>query len=257
MGICVTWLTVAGVAAGTSHKAAGSRCDDDCWVSVENVDGEATLLVFVSDGAGSAQCGLEGSQSAIAAAVSFTDEALRNGCFQSTAQFADGCIRAIRSDIATKAKASGLEMRDFAATFIGLIVRNKEALAFQIGDGGLVLQLENRLELAFVPRVGEYANMTSFVTDDEYAEALSFRKYDESPVAVAAFSDGLQRLALDMSNNTPHEPFFRPLFEVVAQSVDRPGELQEALLSFLDSTAVNDRTDDDKTLVLAVRFPAQ
>jgi hypothetical protein len=55
-------------------------------------------------------------------------------------------------------------------------------------------------------------------------------------------------LALDMARREPHPPFFQPLF-AFAQRADAS---QSELLAFLDSERVCARTEDDKTLVLAV-----
>jgi hypothetical protein len=48
----------------------------------------------------------------------------------------------------------------------------------------------------------------------------------------------------------PHAPFFRPLFAFAMESTDSAAA--EPLAAFLASERVTRRTDDDKTLVLAV-----
>jgi hypothetical protein len=69
---------------------------------------------------------------------------------------------------------------------------------------------------------------------------------------IAVFSDGLQRLALNMAANTAHDPFFTPFFTVLSAATAAQEELlQTELAQFLQSPAVNERTDDDKSLVLA------
>ncbi|KPC02084.1 Uncharacterized protein AC501_3370 [Pseudomonas amygdali pv. lachrymans] len=67
------------------------------------------------------------------------------------------------------------------------------------------------------------------------------------------FSDGLQRLALDMAKGEPHGPFFEPIFRKMQALTDesRP-MIGSALESFLGSSRINDRTDDDKSLAIAV-----
>lgn len=62
-------------------------------------------------------------------------------------------------------------------------------------------------------------------------------------------SDGIQLLALRYADNTAHDPFFRPLFEFAGNPASTNAELEE----FLRSERVCERTDDDKTLVLAIR----
>ena len=68
------------------------------------------------------------------------------------------------------------------------------------------------------------------------------------------FSDGLQRLALDFAKTIPFEPFFQGLFPSVrAMSADDGEKLTQSLTDFLNSPRINERTDDDKTLILATR----
>jgi hypothetical protein len=56
-----------------------------------------------------------------------------------------------------------------------------------------------------------------------------------------------------MATNTPHAPFFEPFFAGMARlGVEEEARLHENLIKFLESQAVNARTDDDKTLALAI-----
>jgi hypothetical protein len=129
----------------------------------------------------------------------------------------------------------------------------RQTLALQIGDGGIVLDVGNGIELAITPMTGEYANATHFVTDDDAPQRLTVRVYAQPARRAAAFSDGLQRLALDLASGTPHEPLFTRLFGVLAgATAANLDDLQQALLRFLDGAGVNERTDDDKSLALAV-----
>jgi len=73
--------------------------------------------------------------------------------------------------------------------------------------------------------------------------------------AVAVMTDGLLRLVLDLTRNQPHQPFFQPLLAFAAQ-VSNADEGAAQLTAFLGSERVCARTDDDKTLVLAARQPA-
>jgi hypothetical protein len=67
-------------------------------------------------------------------------------------------------------------------------------------------------------------------------------------------TDGLQRLALDFTARTPHLPFFQPLFAALRAAPDVES-LAGPFREFLDSQRINERTDDDKTLVLAISRP--
>jgi len=69
--------------------------------------------------------------------------------------------------------------------------------------------------------------------------------------ALAVMSDGLTRLALKLPANEPHPPFFQPLF-AFASAADGQAQAEEQLAAFLASERVCARTDDDKSLVIAV-----
>ena len=232
----------------------GEPCQDSCWAQVDiPTSGTATLSIFVSDGAGSAKRGGQGAELAIEAAASFLVEKLAQHEFALSDDFAVECVDAVRERIYAAAAQEGLTARDFACTFLGLISSKNGTLLFQIGDGGIAVDVGNGLEIPVVPMSGEYANMTNFVTDENAMGIMISKSFSEPAVRAAAFSDGIQRLAMNMVTNTPHEPFFTPKFNVLASvSEDQEDQVRNALEEFLSSAAVNERTDDDKTLALAV-----
>jgi hypothetical protein len=250
----VSWLVVAASEIGTSHTENGRSCEDSCWAQVSvTKDGLPFLSIFVADGAGSAARGGEGAELAIAAAAGFIEKKLKLNEFGLTDDLAVECVTAVRTVIDSQANAHGLKPRDFACTFLGVLSFQNGTLLMQVGDGGIAVDTGQGLEVPIEPMGGEYANMTSFVTDDNAISVLKTKDYSVAAVKIAVFSDGLQRLALNMAENTAYEPFFSPFFNVLAKSTpDQEDELQAALMRFLGSAAVNDRTDDDKTLALAV-----
>ena len=69
---------------------------------------------------------------------------------------------------------------------------------------------------------------------------------------LALLTDGLQMLALRFADKSVHGPFFLPMFQAL-RAAESASALQTPLRDFLNSPAVNRRTDDDKTLILATR----
>ena len=253
MGVGVTWRAVSAVSIGTSHRVNGTDCQDECRAMVEQCHGEDVLTVFVADGAGSALRGRDGALTAVQSAASFVLEQLEQHGLTLQATLAESCLAFIRAAIQTEAEVKGLPTREFACTFLGAICTQSETLVFQIGDGGIVLDVGDGLELFAAPMTGEYANMTHFVTQDEWRDVFAEKLYSRQVRKLAAFSDGLQRLALNMAQGRPHEPFFTPFFGVLAGATPAQEDaLAGQLVVFLDSEAVNARTDDDKSLALAV-----
>jgi hypothetical protein len=104
------------------------------------------------------------------------------------------------------------------------------------------------------PAQGEYASTTFFVTDDP-EPLLRICRIEQAIDALAVFTDGIERLALDFSRSAAHEPFFagiiRPLETTSVRGRDL--ELSAKLHQYLSGPAINERTNDDKTLVLAIR----
>jgi hypothetical protein len=250
----VTWRLVNASEVGTSHVGVGRPCEDSSWASVDTTSaGLEVLSIFVSDGAGSAARGGDGAELAVQAAASYMAEKLRQAEFGYNDEMAVEIVIAVRTQVQAAASAAGLKARDFACTFLGVVSSAIGTLIMQIGDGGVVIDVGAGLEVPVVPMSGEYANMTHFVTDDEAVSTLVTRVYPTAALRVAVFSDGLQRLALNMADNTAHAPFFAPFFNVLAKATaEQEDELHGALVRFLSSPNVNDRTDDDKTLALAV-----
>ena len=252
----MSWRVVAASEIGTSHVANNTACEDSCWAQVDILpNGQPLLSIYVSDGAGSAAKGGEGAELAIEAAADFIASKLKQGEFGLSDALATDLVVSVRERIYKQAELVGLKARDFACTFLGVLSAPMGTLVFQIGDGGVVLDVGAGLEVAVVPMTGEYANMTHFVTDDDAINVLATKSYSDPALRVAAFSDGLQRLALNMVANTPHEPFFAPFFNGMAKATPaHEDQLHPLLVKFLASAAVNERTDDDKTLALALRL---
>jgi hypothetical protein len=250
----VSWRAIAAASAGTAHLARGVPCEDRCRAAVqESAGGEPVLWMFVSDGAGSVDCGGAGAELSVQTAADVVASQLSIKGFSPDRGLADACLSAARRAIIAAAQADARAPRDFACTLLGVVSTPRQTLALQIGDGGIVLDVGSGIELAITPMNGEYANTTCFVTDEDAPQRLIVRTYPQSARRAAAFSDGLQRLALDLASGTPHEPLFTRLFGVLAgAAAAEVDDLQQALLRFLDGAGVNDRTDDDKSLALAV-----
>lgn len=255
----MTWRVIAGSERGTSHVRRNLPCDDDCWFGQYPLPhGDELLAVVVADGAGSAEHGGEGAQTAVAAVAAALESRYAEPTFSLDRGLGEALTTAAHDNIASKAAHAKLQPRDFACTLLGaLSAPSLGTLVFQVGDGGVVLDTGEGLKLAVVPMGGEYANMTHFVTQDNYLDVLAVQSYGSSTTRLAAFTDGLQRIALDLASDEPHEPFFSPFFNTLrrARSDNEDlllDQLTQALGRFLSGPMVNDRTDDDKTLAVAV-----
>lgn len=251
----MTWRFVFASVAGSSHNQSNSPCQDACFVKVDKSTAKESILsIFVADGSGSARYGGEGARLAVETAKSFMAEKIKQDDFNLLDDtLARDILQAVQSRLLCTVEVPQNKISDFACTFIGVISTKTTTMVMQIGDGGVVINPKGNLELAIQPMTGEYVNTTCFVTDDE-AFSLLERKIFTDPISkVAAFTDGIQSLALININNEVYEPFFSPFFNVMCKVADdQVDQLFDLLSDFLASNAVNERTDDDKTLALAL-----
>jgi hypothetical protein len=248
------WRHIAQSLQGPSHLKDETPCQDTHRVQVIGDGASSTLIACVADGAGSAKCSDEGSAIAcntiIEKAVLYFDS---NSGFEGLelAEMVRWCEE-IRARIRNIAGASDRSFRDFASTLCVAIVGPEMSYFLQLGDGAIILGNESLYGIVFWPQMGEYANSTNFLTSDEYQNQLEFIAAKSSCSKVALMTDGLERLALKFNSQTPHTPFFEPLFRAL-QSTEDIDSLNSGLRSFLTSDSIHNRTDDDKTLILATR----
>ena len=251
----MAWQWIAAKCRGSSHEVSGTRLQDAtaCFSPVSCPD---VLVGIVSDGAGSAEYGGEGAALICRTLSSAIRRhfALRND-LPSESEIAEW-IDSARDRISAVAARRGKSPSDFAGTVVGAISTGLETLVFHVGDGCAVafdIALQQWVALSW-PQSGEFAATTFFVTD-ESGPKLRVTPYKGEVESVAIFSDGIERLALDFRVSEPSAKFFdgivAPLRKLSGQGRDR--ELSAMLHEFLGSPPVLARTDDDKSLIVAVR----
>ncbi|MDO9177861.1 MAG: PP2C family serine/threonine-protein phosphatase [Agitococcus sp.] len=247
------WRFMNASVIGTSHQDNETYCQDHHHVEQIWVEKQSYLLVIVADGAGSALKGGQGSALACHALSTSLKQQLAIAKTLNQTLVEQSLVYA-RELLQQQAQANDLYLRDYATTVLGVIVGQQQALCFQIGDGAIVASVNGYQGLVFWPDNGLYANMTYFLTDDDYAQYLHVQLVEAALGEVALFSDGLQRLALSLETKTPFSPFFEPMFKALRHAQPQDCQLlNQHLAQFLASDSVNKRTDDDKTLVLATR----
>lgn len=252
------WRTAFGSSIGTSHQKNGTPCQDTggCRV-VRAANGTEVLVAAVSDGAGTAKRSDIGSALVV---ESFLERFAGAGASSPDLKaidrdFVDEWFDDVRDAIGALAAQDGAEPNDYACTLLGAVVGPNAAAYIQIGDGAIVVSTAEASGYSWIfwPQHGEYANSTYFITQDGAERVLQF---DVQPAMdeIALFSDGIERLVLDMAARTVHGPAFRPIFEWLAGTEpDHSGAPSPGLVAYLGSDHVNRRTDDDKTLVMATR----
>jgi hypothetical protein len=250
------WKVLFRSVVGPAHVRAGQPCQDSCLVRLAPTAAGPVLLLACADGAGSVPFADLGARLACRAAVRLARDDLRDGLAVPAIDrdtVLSWHVRLLRQ-FEEEARRRDATPHDFACTLL-LAVIGPDAAAFsQVGDGAIVTAAGDDYRPVFWPQTGEYANTTYFVTDPELADRLAFERWPGRVDELALLSDGLQSMALSFAERAAHRPFFLPMFRKLRAA--RPGDgLPGALHRFLDSPAVKERSDDDKTLLLATRVP--
>lgn len=254
------WRYALASALGTSHLASGDPCQDRCSCElVTDGQGGSVLLAVAADGAGSAKFSDRGAEAACRTAVEWLRHYLGGGgrVDELTRGAVIDMVASIRGELRSLALGAGSRPRDFACTLLVAVVARDVAAFCQVGDGAVVVapRHDDGFSWVFWPERGEYANTTSFVSDDDVADHLMHDIVPGPVDEVALLTDGIQSLVLDYKARVAHSPFFeramRPLRAAEVEGLS--AGLSLALGSYLDSAPVNERTDDDKTLILASR----
>lgn len=255
------WRLIGASVTGTSHAKSGLPCQDAH--AYREVAGCALLVV--ADGAGSAERSDAGAQCASQAALAALADALAaaggwpadSKLWRDLFAAAYGAARARLEQLSTSA---GLPDRAFATTLLCAALSDQGLAVAQLGDGIAAAfsptadpQLSGDWFLAAEPQRGEYANETYFLSQSDALQNLEVRVYSEPVRALALMTDGLLRLVLG-GDHRPHVPFFQPLLTFGVE-VDDEAHGSGLLADFLASERVCARTDDDKTVVLALRLP--
>ncbi len=279
--VASNWRILGASVTGTSHHKAGRDCDDAHAIR-QLQDGP--LLLAVADGAGSVSHAAAGAKCAVRTALDTAEAALAQqpedmeqwqrlldlvlaSVRMSLEQLASGemsfpGIEHEQSQTAEAAEDSfmvgvplagtlALPLYEFATTLLVAIVTPQWLAVTQIGDGAVVAQYaDGNLEALTWPDHGEYVNETSFITNANYGQHIQYCILSEKDLlGIALFTDGIERLVLNFATKTPGKSFFTSMFQFVARAEASEGELA----AFLASERVCELTDDDKTLVLAVR----
>lgn len=259
-----SWKIIAASVAGTSHVEKNLPCQDAFVCETVAAQNGEVLLVVASDGAGSAKHGGDGARIVCRKVADFFCSALTNttenlfGANSNQELLTNKDIinsfwlTGLQNEFIIRAARENRTPADYACTLLAAAIAPEAAIFWQIGDGAIVFSDAEEFRLFTKPQQGEYANSTYFVTDSHAIDFLQIGAIEKRIDEIAVFTDGLQRIALDLKTLTAHQPFLRPMFAPLRRNDFSPA-LNDRLIDFLKSDKINERTDDDKTLILASR----
>jgi hypothetical protein len=254
------WKYALASTVGTSHQKTGQVCQDasSCQTVVSEAN-DQILIAVASDGAGSANFSEHGSKLICTSLTRQVKEHIQNGgeVRDIYLDLVKDWIMMFQKEANTFAEEHFIRPKELACTLLAAILGGDYAAFIQIGDGAIVTtspEEGDNYSWVFWPQNGEYENTTFFATDSYSLNHLNFDVYNGHCDEVALFSDGLQRIALHYETKTAHNPFFRPFFlELRKEKRNYSKRFSDLLVTFLNSTRVSERSDDDKTLILVTR----
>ena len=245
----MSWSHVAVSVAGPSHRHRHAPCED---ASGSFLFGDGCVALVACDGAGSARKAGEGSRTARTAVKIVTRRRGRQLLDTPVVQV-PGVTKFVHDALIKRAKFEERPLTEFHCTLVAAVVAEDHVIVCHIGDGAVVGRRygAERYDVLSWPRNGAYAGSTYFITQPDWHRHLRWSviggRFDE----VAVMTDGITPAALETVNHRPHDPFFQPLFRRLSRLGS--ARLRRDLLQFLEGPALNDRCDDDRTIVVALR----
>ncbi len=251
------WRYAQASVIGQSHLNQNTICQDRLSTRIVESEREGEILIaVVADGAGSTTSGERGAEIACEFFVNQISDFLKNASVKSlTEDFGRRWIAFFQDQIVNLAREEKKEMREFATTLVGAVIGQTNAVFYQVGDGGAVFSTDGKpasYRFSIAPVESEYVNTTEFLTDDAAIKSLRFVHIEEAIEDLILFSDGIFAVAVDYQTGEPHEPFLIPMIAPLRNG-NAPNDLNEKLETFLASPKLNEKTDDDKTIILASR----
>ncbi|WP_298909068.1 PP2C family serine/threonine-protein phosphatase [uncultured Nostoc sp.] len=253
----MNWKAVARSEIGTSHQKQGIVCQDyGNYCSFGDV-----IVGAVTDGAGSAKHSDVGSKLAVETVLKcFSDinefphkQAFSQSLDKEEAQkvFAK-IVNQVITELQKQADEGDYSVNDLACTLLIFVATPDWLAAMQIGDGFIVARSQDsEYQLLFQPDKGEFVNETTFITSANAVKEMQVKVIPEKQEFICASTDGLEKVAIRLSDWEPFSPFFKPLEEYLHETVN-PEDENKYLTEFLNSERLNSRTDDDKTLLLCL-----
>lgn len=238
------WQTSA---ASVSAPGRARNADAHAVFRTRDGAGHRVTALCLADGAGSAPKGREGARLAVAAFKACVMAHAPHKATLGPRQMHDW-LQAARQ-VVCDAPRTGEAVRDYASTFLAVVLGNNVSLYLQIGDGAIAACEADQWQPVFWPERGRYASETRFLAETPTATIL---EHNRSPDAVCLFSDGFEPLALIEQERQVAGGLLSHI-QLGLGGYLTQRERSAALSVMLKSAAVQSRLSDDCTLLFASR----
>lgn len=243
------WTIQATSVTGESHHANGNQCQDAHAWQEHN-----TTVLTVADGTGSAPHA--GPAATIAATTITSLLATTTNNDQNPDELADAgkkALAATRNVIdalpsAYNSAGTPASINDFATTLLSATITSTHILIIQVGDGAIVTMDDQGTFSALTrQQEREYVNDVHCLTANDYENHATINVTPiDGITTVFLMTDGTECLGVQRSKNTPAPGFFQHILSL---------ENNDDLRAFLTSPPVRERTDDDRTILIARKTP--
>ena len=254
------WKIAAVSVRGSGHEQTGTPCQDACSV-LESEDGRWVALV-ASDGAGSAKhadvssalVASDFAKALIGLAREFDDRP--PGAWTTDAVIEE--IVRLRKILREEAGSDNIS--DFHCTLVAALLGPTGGFTIHLGDGAVFGGIANSSEESCIdlsaeyfvsePENGEYANETVFLTERDWIKHLRIQPLSKAGWLILG-TDGGMALAMH-EEKTPKTGFVVPVLRDIIGKANLEAR-NDALEKILTDRQADRLTNDDKTLVVAVR----
>mgnify|MGYP000873603429 CR=1 FL=1 len=235
---------------GPLHIQMGLPCQDACaFLTLPSRIG----IVAVSDGLGSADKSDKGSNIAVNTVIDTARSMISKNIEFELLDIIKKSIISARIALENYAEIEKSKLKDYACTLIVVAFKKDKISVGQIGDGAVVAKTASRLLLLSKPAESEYINEVIPLTSEDWEKHIQYSESEENIQTFMTFTDGLQRAALLNTNDglIPYDGFVNPLFSYSMELSDY-SEAESDIKEFLESEKMNEHSEDDKTLVIAI-----
>lgn len=232
---------------GKAHIKSDLPCQDShAFDILPNIG----IIAAVSDGMGSARYAHIGSD----IASMYFVKTLKERYYEEMSD--DAVIDLIKQTylrtqerLALEADIMGCHIKDLNATLLVFLSLHSRQFYGQVGDCCLIGKTETGYKVIASQQRGEYANATFSVCNPDSIENGFFARIDGFYQDVALMSDGVESVTVSSSDQSVSHLFYDPFFKAFHHPQYESKSVSDSLSRFLSSDRINQKTDDDKTLL--------
>lgn len=209
---------------------------------------DQTVVAVLADGAGSASHAKEGADITVKTALAELKKLDLDHLSEDTMTALQSVPERVQQALQYQATKAKEPLESYASTLIAVVFTPTCLVGVQVGDGFLVSGVQDDYDLIFSGKKGEYVNETNFVTDPQIDAQYFIQREPLNFVALA--TDGLEHVAIDNRLNEAHIGFFKPFDTFLTDQPDG-ATIDTELQNFLSSKRLQQRSNDDRTLIIA------